>query len=316
MTTSLDNILSGASAAAPVSEAPAEKPAQAELAPAPVVVEAKPAAEKPASQAPAAAQPAPQPEAEEKDVDGKKFVPKAALDEARGKVKRYTEQVADFERKLGDQNAAWERRFEQLVGAIRTGQQPQPQNVKPESPAPDFFANPEEAVQAMIQKALAPVAAGQGRMTEAVSRLNAIGEHGQEAVQAAYTELANRANANPAAMQGEYQRIMSSPNPWGELVKWHKNESLLKEVGGDLSAFEAKMREKIMAELAEKAGSPAPAAPAVAQAPKPAAPAAAPAPAMPSNLAGARNAGSRSGPAWGGPTSLKDIFDRGKTRAA
>lgn len=31
---------------------------------------------------------------------------------------------------------------------------------------------------------------------------------------------------------------------------------------------------------------------------------------FPSNLAGARNVGSRSGPAWSGPTPIKDIFDR------
>ena len=34
--------------------------------------------------------------------------------------------------------------------------------------------------------------------------------------------------------------------------------------------------------------------------------------ATPSNLAGARNVGSRSGPAWSGPASLNDIFDRRK----
>jgi hypothetical protein len=34
------------------------------------------------------------------------------------------------------------------------------------------------------------------------------------------------------------------------------------------------------------------------------------APVFPSNLAGARNVGSRRGPEWGGPPSLQDIFDR------
>jgi hypothetical protein len=31
---------------------------------------------------------------------------------------------------------------------------------------------------------------------------------------------------------------------------------------------------------------------------------------MPSNIAGARNVGSRTGPAWSGPPSLQDIFAR------
>ena len=35
-------------------------------------------------------------------------------------------------------------------------------------------------------------------------------------------------------------------------------------------------------------------------------------PVYPSNLAGARNVGTRSGPAWSGPTPLDDIFDRGR----
>ena len=71
--------------------------------------------------------------------------------------------------------------------------------------------------------------------------------------------------------------------------------------------FTAAYRERVRAELLAELGTqqataePATTVPAV----------------MPSNLAGARNVGSRSsGPAYAGPTPLSDIFDRGKTAKA
>src|SRR5687767_3943492 len=41
-------------------------------------------------------------------------------------TKRYTEQVADFEKKLNDQNQAWERRFGQLLETVKPKAEPKP----------------------------------------------------------------------------------------------------------------------------------------------------------------------------------------------
>lgn len=96
---------------------------------------------------------------------------------------------------------------------------------------------------------------------------------------------------NPAAA-GEYQAIMQSRHPYGTLVEWHKKREAAQEIGDDPAAYRERLKAELLAEMQS-----APAA-------------SAPTPVMPSNLAGARNVGSRSGPAWSGPQPLNDIFDR------
>lgn len=311
MTTSLDSILSGAAANATVSEPVTAAPEPQGTPTAAAQPSTTPAATPSATGEPKPEGTAPAPEGTEKEPA---TVPLAALKDERAKVKRYTEQVADFDKKLSDQNAAWERRLEQLMGAIRAGQ-PQPQQKAPEQQKPDFFADPDAAIEAAIQARLAPVMADQSHIREQLSQQFAVQHHGAETVSAARAEIERRVNENPDAMKGEFQRIMSSGNPWNELVKWHKKESALKEFGEDPVAY----RERLKAELLEEMKGTAPAA---AAAPGSAlvAPGAAPdpAPVLPTNLAQARNAGTRSGPAWNGPAPLQDIFDRAqkKTRAA
>ena len=91
----------------------------------------------------------------------------------------------------------------------------------------------------------------------------------------------------------DYRRVVNSPNRYAEAVRWHERQVARSEIGDDPSAFkarvEAELREKIWSELGGQGR---------------------PAPVTPSNLAGARNVGARSGPAWSGPASLTDIFDR------
>lgn len=272
MTTSLDDILSGADA----SHAPASEPEASE---------ARPQA------APPERDPAP-PESHEPVS-----VPVAALREERDKGrKRYTEAVESFERKLAEQNAAWEWRMEQLVGALRGGQQPQGQ--QPQNAPPDFFADPDQAVDRRIAAALQPVAASQQQIMERMSQQFALQSHGADAVQTAYDALEAHIAQDPRAALGDYQRIMSSPDPWSELVKWHGKESVLREIGDDPAAYRARLKAELLEELGAHGSRRAPL--------------------LPTNLAGARNAGSRGGPAWSGPLHLQDIFDRAqkKTRTA
>lgn len=229
--------------------------------------------------------PEPQPEeGGEQGESGQTTVPLAALKEERAKSKRYTEALADVERKLSEQNSAWERRFEQLVATIR---QPQQQD-----DPPDFYSNPDAA----IQQYLTPLMQRVEGLSETMSRQFAVREHGEEATKSAYAEMERRLASDPRT-RGEYQRIMQSGDPWGELVRWHKREQLAAEIGNDPDAYKAKVKQELLAELQQQQGKPA---------------AGNPAPVMPSNLATARNVGARSGPAWAGPTPLADIFDRSR----
>lgn len=235
-----------------------------------------------------------QPEVTEGDEAGKpdggqKTVPLAALHAEKQKAKRYTEQVASFETtvsELKNQNIGLSRQVSELVTALQR-QQPQEQK-------PDFFADPDAA----IGQALQPVMRHIGAMSESVSRRFAVAEHGKETVGEAYSNLAQRMQVDPSA-GAEYQRIMRSDDPWGSLVAWHKRETFLAEAGTDPEAYKAKLKEELLAELQQANGNGA--APPNSGKPPPV---------MPTNLTTARNVGNRSGPTWGGPKALNDIFKR------
>jgi hypothetical protein len=202
-----------------------------------------------------------------------------------GERKRYTEAITDFEKKLEAQNAAWQARFDQLTAALTPQQTP--------AQAPDFFENPQAAVRAELQ----PVVQAQMAQREQFSLMMAAEKHGEEAVTEAYQWLASKKAQDPNAFQADYQRIMSAPHPYGELVKVYKQSQVLNEIGSDPASYKERLKAEILAELQN--GS------------QPSAPGSRPVPsAMPSNFADARTAAPRQ-PAWTGPPSLQDIFHKG-----
>lgn len=257
---SLDTILSGQGEATPAPEAKPETPA--------------PEAAKPEGT---------EPHDEVVDQpDGRKLVPLEALTEARGKVKRYTEEVADFRKQLTETNAAWERRMAQLVEAVKP---------KQEAPqAPDIFENAPEA----IRHTVAPQFDQINQTLMANAQLVASVKYGDDKVaeaEKAFLEAINAQRIEPE----EFRKVVGSPNRYAAAVQWHQRQLAQAEIGDDPAAF----RQKVEAEVLEKYGI-KPGEQPVKQAPQ----------VMPSNLANARNVGTRAGPAWSGPTALADIFKR------
>lgn len=254
---------------------------------------------------------------------GRRAVPYEALQAERGKRKKYTDQIASFEKQIADSNKRfeerekfWDQRFNQLIGALQPKQQPQSgqqQQQEQQQPAPDFFEDPNAAIDAAIKRAINPVISTVRQTTEQTSRRFAESQHGADTVNSAYRAMEQSLQSNNPRAWGEYNRIMQSGDPWGELVNWHKGQAALAEFGNDPAAYRAKLEAEILEKhgLKPGQGAQAPAggeqqqqqqAQQGQQQQKP--------PVMPSNLAGARNAGVRSGPAWAGPASLGDIFDR------
>lgn len=220
---------------------------------------------------------------------GQKMVPHEALHAEKQKVKRYTEQVSDFQRQLTETNAAWERRMAELVKAVSPKQEP---------PAkPDFFENPETATQHVVQQHVSPQFEQINQQLLAIARDNAETRFTSETVATAEQEFI-KALQSKTLDPADYQKVVSSPNRYAAAVQWHKQQQAKAEIGDDHVAYKAKLEAEILAKhglTAEGAAAEVPAQQ------KPAV--------MPSNLAGARNVGSRSGPAWSGPPSLQDIFD-------
>lgn len=215
---------------------------------------------------------------------GRRMVPLEALTESRGKVKRYTEEVADFRKQMSETNAAWERRMAQLVEAVKPKQEPQ----QPPDQFEDFQGATRHAVKPEIDRV------GQALMANA--QMIAGIKYGDEKVteaESAFKQAFESGKIDPA----DAQKVLASPNVFAAAVQWHQRQIAQAEIGDDPAAFrakvEAELREKITAELQQGNQ----------QQEKPAQ-------VLPSNLAGARNVGSRSGPAWSGPTPITDIFNR------
>ena len=217
-----------------------------------------------------------------------KTVPLAALQQERAKGKKYTEQTAEFDRTLKEQNALWEQRFHQLSATM------QPRQPAPKAEEQNFWDAPEATIDNRITQAFAPLQQSMAAQREQFSATLAVEKYGQEAVDAAYDEMKQRMARNPGQARFDHERIMASPHPYGALVEWHKQQQTMNEIGNDPAAY----KEKVISEyLAAQEGGKEP----VTQTPTPV---------MPSNFATGRNVGARSGPAWSGPASLADVFDR------
>jgi hypothetical protein len=223
---------------------------------------------------------------DERTETGDTMVPVGALQKEREKAKRYTEQVAAFEQRLAEQDRAWQQRFDALQASLKQPASPPPQ-------APEFWEAPEQAIDYRLQQVVTPIQQQLVQQREQMSRMMASEKHGESAVNEAYQALASMQGA--PEFGATYSQIMSSPHPYGALVDWHRKQQVMSEIGSDPAAYKEKLKAEVLAEMQASTGQQQ---------------AAQPAPAMPSNFATARNVGSRSGPAWSGPTPLQDIFAR------
>lgn len=263
MAESLDTILSK------------REPAPAQETP---TVEKEVAQETPPAQAAPESSETPEATGEQTPSGGQKMVPHEALHAEKQKVKRYTEQVASFEKTLADRDAAWERRFGQLLERITPQQQPQQQPI-------DWFQDPDGALKQNLERAVSPLEQKFSSLETSIMRLSAVQQHGAEKVTAFekyVQEAINRGDPEMAALSAQ---MRASPDPMGVGLQWFEKRTF------DPEAERQRIRAEIEAELKPQ---------------QPQTPAAV----MPSNLAGARNVGSRSGPAWAGPTPMADIFKR------
>lgn len=112
-------------------------------------------------------------------------------------------------------------------------------------------------------------------------------------------EVFQKAAAENPALGAE---LAKQKHPYDWMYKHATKLQALAEIGDDPTAYEQKLREKIMAELQASQQTTAEAAPVQTQAA---------APVLPKTLATSRSAGPRSAPTWTGPTPLNDVIRRG-----
>ena len=152
---------------------------------------------------------------------------------------------------------------------------------KPAAALPDVFEDPQGFQRAVDERV---TDATRHMMAEVSERLTRTAQ-GDAVVDEAFQA------AEAAGVIGQFN---GRKDGWGDLVKWHKSQKALSEIGDDPAAYaqrvEAEMRTKIMAEMAVQSVKPALASP---------------------SLAGQPNVGTRAAPAWSGPTSLDDVLGNG-----
>lgn len=165
-----------------------------------------------------------------------------------------------------EKRQSWESKYNSEIPALRqqvehlsrlVGQQRQQPPVPPKDPAappPNLFEQPEEYLNTWAAPWVEALqGAGQriDRVNHFWSHKFATEKHGEDAINAAAAELTTLVRSGQG--QHEYQRIMSSPDPYGELMAWHNDVKVKREVGNDPKAWLDKQLEERMRDPAFQA---------------------------------------------------------------
>ena len=108
---------------------------------------------------------------------------------------------------------------------------------EPKPVVPDLYENPDAFVDYRNQQAIEPIKGEISQLREYYSQRDAIREHGAEKVKAAYEALDQGLRSRDPEAAAVYQRAMSSIDPYGDIMKWHKKQTIFSTIGDDPDAF-------------------------------------------------------------------------------
>jgi len=182
----------------------------------------------------------------------RRFAPKQAAEEPAAPVAQEQPVVAEAPKDTSQGIPSWRLKEEaearraaeeraanherELMELRRQFQAMQKQN-EPKAPVPDIWENADGFVDHRANQAIEPIKGEINQLREYYSQRDAIREHGAEKVQAAYDALAKGINARDPEVIAVYQRAMSSIDPYGDIMKWHKKQTIFSTIGDDPEAF-------------------------------------------------------------------------------
>ncbi len=137
---------------------------------------------------------------------------------------------AEARRAAEERAANHERELAELRRQLQKQNEPKPV-------VPDLYENPDGFVDHRTNQAIEPIKGEINQLREYYSQRDAIREHGAEKVKAAYEALAQGLNARDPEVIAVYQRAMSSIDPYGDIMKWHKKQTIFSTIGDDPEAF-------------------------------------------------------------------------------
>lgn len=233
----------------------------------------------------------PQPEPQPRDESGK-FAPKGDQEEPQEAPEEPQEEppsskpdagvLAAKQAEKAKRQAAEKERddFARQLEALRNEIQQQQKPKEPEAPPPSLWED-ENAWGGQLVSRAVQQSAYQAKLQMSEMLMAEQFEDFADIKQ----QLTEYVGNNPALNQ----QVAESQHPWRTAYQAFKNQQTMQELGAtDVATLEAKLREQILAEL--QAGAPV-------EQPK-----------IPTSLSTKRNVGSRSGPAWTGPTPLGDLI--------
>lgn len=116
-----------------------------------------------------------------------------------------------------------------------------------ETPAKDFFDDPDQATAALIERALTPYATQTREQLLYMGRMLAEQIHTPEKIRVAETAFLEQVNSGampPGSPQ--YEEVIASPNRYDAVAKWYKKHTTMAAVGDDPDAFfERKLAERM-----------------------------------------------------------------------
>lgn len=155
------------------------------------------------------------------------------------RLREERERAESAERRAREIEANWQRQFQELQSRLPK-QEP--------TPAPDVFEDPNKFLEHGVKQAVDPIKSEIGQLREFYSRREAVREHGQEKVEAAYKAVAEGMQSRDPETMAVYQRAMSSMDPFGEIVSWHQQKAVYSQIGNDPNAWFEKELEKRLAD--------------------------------------------------------------------
>lgn len=204
-----------------------------------------------------AAEPTPEPQAEATDGtardDKGRFAPKEPKAEPVADASQAAQQPDNAAhvpswrlREVNEAREAAERRalasenryqaMERQLAEMRQQAQPKPEPV-------DFYADPDAALKQRLDPVEQRMQEMQQNFNLRASKVEAVSTYGREAVVDMEKSLGEAMNSGHPGLSMLRAQMRESDDPVGVAMQWHQREKLLKETGGDLSAYKSRTLE-------------------------------------------------------------------------
>jgi hypothetical protein len=145
---------------------------------------------------------------------------------------------AEARRKAEERAQALEQQMFAIQRQMLEAQKPK----EPPQPAPSVWEDEGKWGEHLVQ----PVQQNLRQVQEHFSLKMAVKEHGQEKVSEAYQSMGDALKVRDPQAEAAYRRAMASLDPYEEIMGWHKQTSVLREVGTDPNAWlERKLEERM-----------------------------------------------------------------------